>query len=159
MSDISTNEGTDMRMTGFMWEAAIFLTIWEELQERLDEEQVEEIMKKAMHNAGTLMGKYAASKTGKSGIPGIQAAWELFYGPQEVLESSSQTYTIRGTNCAACNLWQAFGLPKERIEKLADLYCIADAGFAYGIDPSVKLVHERRLMKGDSECRWAHSVE
>ena len=146
----------DQMNAGFKWEAGLFLMTWEELAARYGRDTATAVMRAAMLAAGRRMGAHVAAQTGKTGTQGIKAAWEFLYGPQDVVEESSDTYVIRGGRCAAYELWKSWGVSDELIAELSDAYCIGDTGLACGIDPSVKLRHERRIMKGDSECRWVH---
>ncbi|HBK59500.1 MAG TPA: hypothetical protein DDZ84_01730, partial [Firmicutes bacterium] len=132
-------------------------TTWEELAARYGRDTATAIMKAAMLAAGKRMGAYVATQTRKTGVQGSKAAWEFFYGPQDVVEESSDIYVTRSSRCAAYDLWKAWAVPDALIAELADAYCIGDNGFACGVDPSVECRHERRIMKGDSECRWVHT--
>lgn len=146
----------DQANAGFKWEAGLFLTTWEELVARYGRDTAMDIMKTVMLATGKRMGAYVAAQTKKTGVQGCKAAWEFFYGPQDVVEESSDTYVIRTSRCAAYDLWKAWGVSDALIAEFADVYCMADKGFACGVDPSVEFRHERRIMKGDSECRWFH---
>jgi predicted hydrocarbon binding protein len=143
------------------WKGAIYLNMWREIEERYGRETAKEICGKVMFEAGRMIGKLVADRSGGAGVLGLEKAWENMYGisSDSALELNDERYVFENNSCAALELWKQLGLSADEIREMGDGYCATDCAFAEGFDPDLRCTQEVRLMKGDAYCRWLHFVE
>jgi hypothetical protein len=139
---------------GYELQGRIFISLFQALHKKYGD-NVKEIIRQASYENGVKLGKEMAERIGKNDLEDFAKAWDELWGfAGPPITMSNRKIIYRGTKCAAYEAWKKMGLKENEISELADLYCINDVGFAKGFNPNLKLVHTRRVMKGDPYCEW-----
>jgi len=140
--------------TGFRWEAMIFLTMWEWIEEKHGLETAKEIGTKAMEAAGIRLGKLMAEVWGNNDLASLKEAWETLYGSTET-EWDGKRFVVHGRQCIIKNTYDLFeDIPADRRAALDQMFCIGDQGFVNGFNPDIRFSFGGRLLRGDPECVW-----
>ncbi len=153
MTEAKRSDFTPMG-TGYRWEAMVFLTMWEGIEERYGPEVAKEIGTKAMEVAGNRFGKRMAEIWGENDLATLKEVWEALYGSMES-EWDGKRLAFHGRQCIIQNTFDLFDdIPPERRAALDRMFCVGDQGFVNGFNPEIRFSFGGRLLRGEPECVW-----
>lgn len=150
-----------MLMTGFEWEAGLFVETFRELESRYGRDVAKQVLGRAMYRAGLRLGQEARQLTETRDAKGMAEAWDVLYGmgSKEAGQLNSGRFVVHSAEggCAAVNLMRRWGL-EDDIRFLCDAYCCADVGHAEGFNEQMHFQHTARIVRGDDHCTWDFSM-
>ena len=159
---VPMSQAVRMLVTGFEWEAGLFLEVFNELSKRLSPEEAKEILAIGMYRTGLKLGEEARDLVEEDGPIGMAKAWDIIYGAgtNEAEQLDEERFIIRGASCAAFELFKRWNVPEETIRFFADAYCVGDVGHAEGFGKEdMDFQHTCRVMIGDEYCEWDFSTK
>jgi hypothetical protein len=160
---VPLSQALRMLRMGAEAQAGLFIGTYWRLKDLLGADRAVGILREAMCDAYTRLGREVAEEVGRTDARGMAQAWELLYGAplggEGTVELTDDLWILEGHQCTACSLMKRWGVSDRELALLADAFCVADAAFAAGFNPEMKFQHTHRLMGGDLFCRWVHSTE
>lgn len=164
MDDKQAQENGRRMLTGFQWEAVLYLEAFKLIEKRYGRDAANEIMKEAMYNAGITMGHMAAKEIGgENDLAGMKRMWDIMYpaAPEEAVNLTDEQFVYTGGpgGCAIYSTWKSAGVSDEEANILADGFCVGDVSFAKGFNEDMDCEQTQRIMKGSDHCVWVHTMK
>ena len=125
------------------------------LVDELGEEKGKELIRKALWDYGTRIGKRARERVEAMGLEstpenfgkGSDLSPTGFDNEKVVVDGEPRT---RSFGCAFAEVWQEYGE-----EELGSLYCLVDPSKMQGYNSNWTMVHTKKLPDGDEYCETA----
>jgi hypothetical protein len=140
--------------TGYRWEAAVFLTMWEEIEKRYGRDVAREIGTKAMHDAGVRFGRTMARIWKKNDLASLKEVWETLYSASPENEWDGKRFAVHGKQCIIKGTFDILDVPAELRAELDRMFCVGDQGFVEGFNPEIRFSFGGRILRNDPECVW-----
>lgn len=80
-------------------------------------------------------------------------------GPElktEIVEASKERTVMKETGCSFLNRVKEFGITDDTLSAGDAAYCEA---LTKSLSPNVKIIHEKRMHKGDPYCEWIFEIK
>jgi len=163
MDEKETQEAGRRMLTGFQWEAMVYLEAFRSIRKRYGVDAAKEIMKETMYNAGITMGRLGAEEVDCNDIRGMKQMWDIMYPPvpEDAVDVSDEKFVFTGGpgGCAIYNTFISAGVGEEELADLADGFCVGDVSFATGFNENMVCEQTQRIMVGSDHCVWVHTMK
>lgn len=141
-------------VTGYQWEATLFLSIWEEVEKRYGREVARAVCAKAMYEAGIRLGRLMARKKGRNDLGALKETWEELYPTGPDTEWDGKRFVVYSDKCFIKQILEEYDVPPGILHEIKQVFCNGDQGFVNGFNPGIKFRWGGRIMRGDPRCVW-----
>ena len=122
---VPLSQALRMLRMGAEAQAGLFVGAYWRLKDMMGAERTRAILREAMCDAYTRLGREVAREVGRTDARGMAQAWELLYGApvggEGTVELEDDLWILEGRQCAAYDLMKRWGLSDREIRDLEEL--------------------------------------
>ncbi|GEM_PF-5457105 len=140
--------------TGYRWEATLYLTLWEAIEERYGRDVAVEMCGKAMYETGVRFGRAMAERAGRNDLAALKETWEELYPTGPDTEWNGKRFVVKNKACIIEDTLSLYDIPPQRWSDIAQVFCEGDRGFVNGFNPNIRFTWGGRILRNEPECVW-----